>query len=143
MDSPHLKKAQRRKNFRLMKTYQQFIQEARAPKPDALETISKNLQRRTPGMKFQAYPSHSGDIGLHSIEVPKEKQGQGIGSHALKNLNKFADKQNKRVTLTPQADKGKKAKLDKFYKRFGFKPNKGRNKDFTTRDTFIRSPKKK
>jgi GNAT superfamily N-acetyltransferase len=123
-----------------MKTYQQFILEAKQPKRDAVQTISKNLERRTPGMKFHAYPSHSGDIRLHSIEVPKEKQGQGIGSHALKNLTKFADKQNKRVTLTPQADKGKKAKLDKFYKRFGFRSNKGRNKDFSVSDTMIRKP---
>jgi hypothetical protein len=123
-----------------MKTYQQFIEEAKRPKLDAVETISKNLQRRTPGMKFHAYPGHSGDIRLHSIEVPKEKRNQGVGSHALKNLTKFADKQNKRVTLTPQADRGKKAKLDKFYKKFGFKSNKGRNKDFSVSDTMIRNP---
>jgi hypothetical protein len=67
-----------------MKTYQQFIEEAKQPKPDAVETISKNLQRRTPGMKFHAYPSHSGDIRLHSIEVPKEKQGQGSDLMPLK-----------------------------------------------------------
>ena len=93
-----------------MKTYQQFIQEAKLPKSDALETIGRNLQKRTPGMKFHATPSQTGDIRLHSIEVPKEKQGQGIGSKALKGLTTFADKQNKRVTLTPQADKGKKTR---------------------------------
>jgi GNAT superfamily N-acetyltransferase len=125
-----------------MKTYQQFIQEAKLPKSDALETIGRNLEKRTPGMKFHATPSQTGDIRLHSIEVPKEKQGQGIGSRALKGLTTFADKQNKRVTLTPQADKGKKGKLEKFYQRFGFKPNKGRNKDFSVSDTRIREPKK-
>jgi GNAT superfamily N-acetyltransferase len=125
-----------------MKTYQQFIQEAKLPKSDALETIGRNLQKRTPGMKFHATPSQTGDIRLHSIEVPKEKQGQGIGSKALKGLTTFADKQNKRVTLTPQADKGKKGKLEKLYQRFGFKPNKGRNKDFSVSDTRIREPKK-
>jgi GNAT superfamily N-acetyltransferase len=125
-----------------MKTYQQFIQEAKLPKSDALETIGRNLEKRTPGMKFHATPSQTGDIRLHSIEVPKEKQGQGIGSRALKGLTTFADKQNKRVTLTPQADKGKKGKLEKFYQRFGFRPNKGRNKDFSVSDTRIREPKK-
>jgi hypothetical protein len=123
-----------------MKTYQQFIREAKQSKPDAIQTISKNLERRTPGMKFHVYPSQTGDIKLHSLEVPKEKRNQGIGSHALKNLTTFADKQNKRVTLTPEAEKGKKAKLDKFYKRFGFKPNKGRSKDFSVSDTMIRNP---
>jgi GNAT superfamily N-acetyltransferase len=125
-----------------MKTYQQFIQEAKLPKSDALETIGRNLQKRTPGMKFHATPSQTGDIRLHSIEVPKERRNQGIGSHALENITGFADRQNKRVTLTPEAEKGKKAKLDKFYKRFGFKSNKGRNKDFSVSDTRIREPKK-
>jgi GNAT superfamily N-acetyltransferase len=123
-----------------MKTYQQFILEAKQPKRDAVQTISKNLERRTPGMKVHAYPSQTGDISLHSLEVPKEKRNQGVGSHAMRNLTRFADKQNKRVILTPEAERGKKVKLDKFYKRFGFKPNKGRNKDLSVSDTMIRNP---
>lgn len=123
-----------------MKTYRQFIEEAKQPKPDAPETIGKNLERRTPGMKVHVYSSQTGDIKLHSLEVPKEKRNQGVGSHALKNLTAFADRQNKRVTLTPEAEKGKKAKLDKFYKRFGFKSNRGRSRDFSVSDTMIRNP---
>jgi GNAT superfamily N-acetyltransferase len=125
-----------------MKTYQQFIQEAKLPKSDAIKTIGKNLERRTPGMKVHVYPSQTGDLKLHSLEVPKERRNQGIGSHVLENITGFADRQNKRVTLTPEAEKGKKAKLDKFYKRFDFKSNKGRNKDFSVSDTRIREPKK-
>ncbi len=46
-------------------------------------------------------------------------------------------------TLNQAPEKRKKEKLAKFYKSHGYEPNKGRNKDFTTRDTFIRAPKKK
>ena len=47
----------------------------------------------------------------------------------------------KRVTLTQDPDKGKKAKLAKFYKSHGFEKNRGRSRDFTTRDTDIRNPR--
>ena len=54
-------------------------------------------------------------VSLESIVVPKEKRGTGIGS--------------------------KITRLKKFYKRFGFVPNKGRKKEYRTRDAFIRYPK--
>lgn len=58
----------------------------------------------------------------------------------MKGLTKYADKQKKRMTLTQDPDKGKKAKLAKFYKKYGFEKNRGRSRDFTTRDTDIRNP---
>jgi GNAT superfamily N-acetyltransferase len=120
-----------------MKTFEQFITEANPPKPNALETISRNVERKH-GMKFFATPYHGNDIRLHSIEVPKEKRGQGIGTRALRGLTKFADKTGRRIVLSPAPEKGKKEKLNRFYRSFGFVPNKGRNKDFTVRDTMIR-----
>jgi GNAT superfamily N-acetyltransferase len=65
-------------------------------------------------------------------------QGKGIGTRVMKGLTKYADKQKKRVTLTQDLDKGKKAK---FYKSHGFEKNRGRSRDFTTRDTDIRNPR--
>lgn len=32
-----------------MKSFKEFLEEAKAPKPDALETIQRKTQRRTPG----------------------------------------------------------------------------------------------
>lgn len=120
-----------------MKTYSIFLLEG-----EALQKISSAWQRKHPGMKLHAYDGNDGDIRLHSLEVPKEKRGQGIGSRALKGITKYADKNQKRVTLSQAPERGYKAKLDKFYKKNDFVPNKGRNKDFTTRDTMIRNPKK-
>ena len=59
----------------------------------------------------------------------------------MKGLSSYADRQGKRITLSQAPEKGKKQKLANFYKSHGFVPNKGRNKDFTTRDTHIRNPK--
>jgi hypothetical protein len=70
-------------------------------------------------------------------------QGKGIGTRVMKGLTKYADNQNKRMTLTQDPDKGKKAKLAKFYKGHGFESNRGRSRDFTTRDTHIRHPKER
>lgn len=120
-----------------MRTYTEFLVESQ----EALRKISAAWERKHPGMKFSAHQDQSGDIRLHSIEVPKEKRGQGIGSRAIKGLSNFADKNKKRITLTQQAEKGYKGKLDKFYRERGFVPNKGRNRDFTTRDTMIRNPR--
>jgi hypothetical protein len=60
----------------------------------------------------------------------------------MKGLTKYADRQNASMSLKQAPEKGCKRKLGDFYKRFGFKSNKGRNKDFTTRDTHIRQPNK-
>ena len=119
-----------------MKTYNQFIEESQ----EIINKITSNWERKHPGMKASASITKQGDIQLHKIEVPKEQRGGGIGSRFMKGLTKTADKQGRRITLTPQADKGKKTKLEKFYKSFGFRPNTGRNQDFTTSDSRIRNP---
>jgi hypothetical protein len=132
-----------------MKTYQQFILEAKQPKPDALETIVKNTKRATPGMKFSAHTTfNNDDIRVDNIEVPENQRNKkrfyrgtaGTGSSRIRGLTKYADKVGKRVILTPVAKRGYKGKLDKFYRGFGFRPNRGRNKDFSVSDTMIRNP---
>jgi GNAT superfamily N-acetyltransferase len=123
-----------------MKTFKQFISEAKAPDSDALHTITKNYERRYPGMKFVVTRGNYGDLRVHSLEVPKHQRRQGIGSRAMKGLTKYADNTNKRITLSQQPEPRYKGKLQKFYSNFEFKPNKGRNKDFTVSDTHIRNP---
>jgi predicted GNAT family N-acyltransferase len=119
-----------------MKTFQQFLFESE----EALNKISSAWERKHPGMKFHVYQNRSGDIRLDQFEVPKNKRGQGIGGRALRGLSKYASKNKKRITLTPQAERGYKKKLDTFYRSYGFKPNSGRNKDYSVSDTMIRNP---
>jgi GNAT superfamily N-acetyltransferase len=127
-----------------MKTFSQFITEAKEAKPpkEVLDKISRAYGRKHRGVNVSASADRSGDIRLNNIWVPPSERNKGIGSRALKGLTKYADKQGKRITLSQAPEKGKKAKLAKFYKSHGFESNRGRSRDFTTRDTHIRNPKK-
>lgn len=115
-----------------MKTFNQFI--------ESLEKISSAWERKHPGMKFSIHQSKNPEsIRVNSIEVPKEKRNQGIGSRAMKGVINYAKKKGVPVSLTPSPEKGKKKALNRFYNRLGFKSNKGKNKDFRFSDTLINS----
>lgn len=60
-------------------------------------------------------------ISINSIRVKKEYHGQGVGSQVIKEIKEFAKKINLPITLTPEADIGKKEALKNFYKNNGFK----------------------
>lgn len=70
------------------------------------------------------------------------ERGQGSGSRVMQAIADYADANGRVVALTPSSDfGGKVSRLREFYKRFGFVENKGKNKDFGTRETMIRDPK--
>jgi GNAT superfamily N-acetyltransferase len=78
---------------------------------------------------------------LEKIVVKEEERGKGSGTEAMKRLMDWADKSGQTVALTPDpVHGGNKKRLIEFYKRFGFKPNKGKNKDFRFQETMIREP---
>jgi len=78
-------------------------------------------------------------IELNLIKIKPEYKGKGWATKILDDLSEYAQENNKILTLTPSDTFGaSKSRLEKFYKRFGFVPNKGKNKDFTTKDTMIR-----
>jgi hypothetical protein len=65
-----------------------------------------------------------------------------IGSKVMFDLIRYADENKKILTLTPDNIDGVSVNiLTQFYKKFGFKMNKGHNKNFEYRDTMIRYPK--
>lgn len=79
-------------------------------------------------------------LTLDKIEIPKDKRGQGIGSEIIKSILDYADSNNRPIYLTPSKDLGATSvdRLEKFYKKFGFK-NKDRS-DFSSRDRMVRLP---
>ena len=81
-------------------------------------------------------------IKLHVLVVPKELRRRGLGTAYMKDLCAHADKTSRRILLTADTSFGatSKTRLKRFYKRFGFKENKGRYKDFTTQENMIRRP---
>ena len=81
-------------------------------------------------------------LRLTRIIVKDECRGDGVGSNIMTDLINYADKNKQIITLTPSSDfGGNKNRLIQFYKRFGFKHNKGVYKSYEYMDTMIRYPK--
>lgn len=91
----------------------------------------------------------NGDVHLETIAA--RRSGYGAGTEAMEYLTKWADANSVRLVLSPSekgyqpVERGPKttspARLEEFYRRFGFKPNNGR--DFSISDRMIRDPKPK
>lgn len=87
------------------------------------------------GLKTVAIQERGNDLILDTIIVGKENQGKGLGSKAMQMLTTYADRHGKRIILTPATrdphhGTTSRTRLVKFYKRFGFKENKGRAIDY-------------
>ena len=81
-------------------------------------------------------------LSLDRIIVPEGKRGEGIGSNVMQDLIDYADKNNLKIILTPSKDFGATSvtRLKKFYKQFGFIDNKGKNRDFSHKESMYRNP---
>jgi GNAT superfamily N-acetyltransferase len=90
------------------------------------------------GVSSYAY-AKNGDITLSEIKVRKDIRNQGLGTKFMEELKEFANQNKLRIILTPSTDFGasSKGRLESFYKGLGFYFNKGRNKDYRTRETMI------
>lgn len=80
---------------------------------------------------------------LSKIIIDKSERSQGKGSLIMSELCKLADEKGKTIFLTPSKDFGASSisRLESFYRRFGFKLNNGRFKDYRARETMVRQPK--
>jgi GNAT superfamily N-acetyltransferase len=97
--------------------------------------------------RFDLNMNDQGDIVLEYLQVLQRDQGQGKGTEAMRRLCAYADKWHKRILLTPSEKNtatgtSSRSRLVKFYRQFGFKLNRGRDRDFTTRAAMIRPPHK-
>lgn len=95
------------------------------------------------GVKLDLYEKN-GVLNLSRIEVPKELRKSGIGTDVMNQIINYADATGNKVALTPSTDFGASSvsRLKDFYNKFGFVENKGKNKDFSTRETMYREPTK-
>ena len=75
--------------------------------------------------------------------IAARERGKGAGTRFMNDLADLADRQGWTLTLTPDKSMGATSvgRLQRFYRRFGFRPNKGRNTDFNVRDVMIRVPR--
>jgi predicted GNAT family N-acyltransferase len=79
-------------------------------------------------------------LELSRIVIPKEERGKGLGSKVMQIIVDYADKNKKKIYLTPSKDFGASSvsRLENFYKEFGFvmKPKD----DFSTKEKMVRFP---
>jgi hypothetical protein len=106
-----------------------------------LEDIVKNAENANVKLDIS---NKNGVLNISKIVVPKEQRESGVGSSIMRQLSDYADATGTRLTLSPSVDFGATSvsRLKDFYKRFGFVENKGRNKDFSTRETMYRESQK-
>ena len=113
-----------------------------AKAPQVGKGIEEQLRSKYPNSQFDVFDSGK-NISVSRIVVDKSARNTGTGTKAMQDIIDYADKNGKRVTLTPSSDfGGSKSRLVDFYKRFGFVENKGRTKDLGISDTMYRSPSK-
>jgi GNAT superfamily N-acetyltransferase len=100
------------------------------------ESIESDLSNKYKvDLDIYEYQSH---IELRRIVVPQDQRGQGIGSKVMGDLIKYAKSNNKDLFTTPSSDfGGSKSRLIQFYKSFGFKDNKGSNRDFRSKESMV------
>ena len=81
-------------------------------------------------------------ISVPKIVVPKDQRKKGVGTKVMEEVVAYADSTGKRLVLTPSTSFGATSvkRLVDFYKSLGFVENKGKNKDFTIRDSMYRNP---
>lgn len=100
-----------------------------------LDALASTLKAKHGLKQFWLYDNGNGIIDLSAITVDKANQKQGAGTGAMNDLARFADERGLTIVLVPGVkDTGhgttSRSRLIKFYKRFGFIENKGRNIDF-------------
>ena len=108
-----------------------------------MDRISDELKVST-DLYFYNYPESGPAIKLSLIRVAPEYRNQGLGNKVMQMIIDFADENSVKIFLTPSTDFGSsKKRLNDFYRRFGFVPNSGRNKDWHFRESLVRLPRKK
>jgi GNAT superfamily N-acetyltransferase len=107
---------------------------------EAFEGALEGIRAHNPGVTISLQVSSRGGFSvLSKIELPKSERNSGQGTRIMEEIISAADAEGIDLALTPSDAFGSsKTRLEKFYRRFGFVPNKGRNKDFTTKEAMLR-----
>ena len=102
---------------------------------DELDELVRELKAKHGLKHLWIFDNGNNQIELSAIMVDKAEQKQGRGSAAMEDLVAYADAHGLTIILTPgvkdpHQGTSSRGRLVKFYKRFGFIENKGRNIDF-------------
>ncbi len=100
-----------------------------------IEQFAQQVKNKLGLKRFELDLDRRGNIELVNIEVSRDSRQQGAGTAALNALTDYADRSGALIWLSV-ADRDSKTgttsrnRLVKFYRQFGFIPNKGNNKRF-------------
>lgn len=114
----------------------------RDPKADPalLDAIQQLTDQADADPQIEDFTLHSGNQGrwidLRSIRVKPEARNQGVGSQYITAVKSIAKQFGVPVILGPEADRGHKADLERFYRGHDFTPHKGRNRDYSVGGAF-------
>lgn len=97
---------------------------------NTIQELLDSIRNEYPFVKLWAFESNE-RIELQQIEVAKEHRGKGVGERIIETLKTYARSVGKPIVLRPEAERGRKKDLERFYKRLGFVNNSGRNMDYT------------
>ena len=92
-------------------------------------------------MDLDVHLSAYQSVYISKIVVPKEKRNEGMGTEFMRKMAELADEYGVYLTLSPSNSfGGSESRLKKFYKRFGFRLNKGRKADHRFMYAMVRDP---
>lgn len=104
--------------------------------------LSRMLREKYDGLKL-GLSGKGPVVSLDKIILPELDRNSGTGTQIMRQIMRWADQNGKTLALTPSADfGGNKNRLAEFYKRFGFKDNKGRDRDYEISESMYRPPEK-
>lgn len=105
----------------------------------SLDDEVSTIRNRWPDVKIDVNERDDKVMILSRIVVPD--RGQGTGTEIMEHLIAYADRSGVTIGLTPSTDfGGTKSRLERFYRGFGFRPNKGSNRDLRIRESWVREP---
>ena len=97
---------------------------------ESIDSLESKLKQEHPELDKLVLFDNDDAIQIHSIEVSPDHRGKGIGTEVINKIKQYADEKGKPIVLTAQPQPRKKAVLDRFYKKAGFKRPKS-DKDFS------------
>ncbi len=100
----------------------------------SLENLTQSLKTQ---YGIELYVTQNAyQIHIHEIKVPEQKRNQGIGTKVIQAIQQYAQSVNLPITLSPEPESRQKGNLERFYRSLGFKPNKGKSKDYSISSFF-------
>lgn len=108
-----------------------------------METVSVLIHRLCQEYPIQLELGENciGLLILSKIYVPPQDRGRGYARRVMQQIIEYADQKGCILALTPSNQFGASLpRLIAFYRSLGFRPNKGRGKDYRISEQMIRQP---